>query len=67
MWPFGKKKLQIDPVCGMEVSAVDSLLQFYKGTTYHFCSASCRASFQKDPDKYSAQPATAPEPTTAAS
>ena len=24
----------------------------YKGKTYHFCSAGCKASFDKDPDKY---------------
>ncbi|MDA1188131.1 MAG: YHS domain-containing protein [Chloroflexi bacterium] len=57
MWPFSKTKLENDPVCGMDVDARAALLQFHKGTTYYFCSASCRASFQKDADKYAANPA----------
>jgi Cu+-exporting ATPase len=25
------------------------------GVTYHFCSAGCKASFEKEPDKYLAR------------
>lgn len=52
MWPFSGAKVENDPICGMEVEVDDSLLQFYNRETYHFCSSSCRASFQSDPGKY---------------
>jgi YHS domain-containing protein len=42
-----------DPVCGMEVD--ESNAQWtsdYKGKTYYFCAPGCKASFDKDPEKY---------------
>ncbi|MDP2933356.1 MAG: YHS domain-containing protein [bacterium] len=43
--------IEKDPVCGMESSA--SRITFsYKGKTYHFCSEGCKASFEKEPEKY---------------
>lgn len=42
-----------DPVCGMSVSpekaAAASVL---KGSTYYFCSRSCRDKFEQTPDTY---------------
>jgi Cu+-exporting ATPase len=42
-----------DPVCGMiiEDSAAAST-STYKGTTYYFCSKSCKEDFDKDPEAY---------------
>jgi xanthine dehydrogenase accessory factor len=43
----------IDTVCGMTVVADTSSRPFeYAGTTYYFCSAGCRGSFEKDPAAY---------------
>lgn len=42
-----------DPVCGMEVNEETATLKSeYKGTTYYFCGAGCKSSFDKDPEKY---------------
>ena len=42
-----------DPICGMMVepkyAAGSSVFQ---GTTYYFCSAGCKRSFDKDPAKH---------------
>lgn len=42
-----------DPVCGMDVnpqSAAASTL--HTGTTYYFCSRSCRDKFEQAPEQY---------------
>ena len=42
-----------DPVCGMNVDenkAAESAV--HKGKTYYFCSARCKTSFEKEPNKY---------------
>ena len=42
-----------DPVCGMDVDEKSAAGQSdYQGKTYNFCSAGCKASFDKDPQKY---------------
>jgi xanthine dehydrogenase accessory factor len=42
-----------DPVCGMTVEiATAHFFSEYKGTTYYFCAAGCKRSFDKDPQKY---------------
>jgi len=42
-----------DPVCGMMVEEESAAATSeYKGKTYYFCSAGCKASFDQDPDKY---------------
>jgi len=42
-----------DPVCGMTVNPATSTHRFdYKGETFHFCSAGCRAKFAADPLAY---------------
>ena len=51
-----------DPVCGMTVDPATSRHRFdHGGTTYHFCSAGCRAKFAAAPDSY-----LQPEPAAAA-
>lgn len=43
----------IDPVCGMTVAADAAHRPFeHAETTYYFCSAGCRAAFEKDPAAY---------------
>jgi YHS domain-containing protein len=41
-----------DPVCGMELKEAgpDSLV--HESKTYHFCSASCKGDFEKDPKAF---------------
>jgi xanthine dehydrogenase accessory factor len=53
----GPKLLQLaealDPVCGMTVMADASAMPVkHDGTTYYFCCAGCRRSFEEDPDAY---------------
>lgn len=43
---------KIDPVCGMDVDESVQYKTLYKGKIYYFCSASCKAKFEKDPDGY---------------
>lgn len=43
----------IDPVCGMSVDPDHAEYRsFQKGDTYYFCSAGCKAAFDRDPGKY---------------
>lgn len=45
-----------DPVCGMEIDpATAAGTSEYKGQTYYFCSAGCKKSFDKQPEKYVSQ------------
>ena len=45
--------LVTDPVCGMKVDPATSNHRFdHGGTTFHFCSAGCRAKFATDPESY---------------
>ena len=45
--------IEIDPVCGMEVDTITSLLSFdYEGTPYWFCGKGCLLDFRDDPEKY---------------
>lgn len=47
-----------DPVCGMTVTTgPDTPSVEHGGSEYHFCSASCRAKFVADPQRYLANPA----------
>lgn len=42
-----------DPVCGMLVEiATARFTSEYAGTTYYFCAAGCKRSFDKEPGKY---------------
>ncbi|MBI4767801.1 MAG: heavy metal translocating P-type ATPase [Deltaproteobacteria bacterium] len=42
-----------DPVCGMTIEDKDAAVTTdYKGKTYYFCSPSCQAKFEKDPQSF---------------
>jgi YHS domain-containing protein len=45
-----------DPVCGMQV-AITAMTDKseYQGHTYYFCSAECKQTFDKNPEKYTQQ------------
>lgn len=48
--------MQIDPVCGMEVDPQTAAGQSdYQGTTYYFCSLTCKRDFDNDPARYVGQ------------
>ncbi len=45
--------MAIDPVCGMQVD--EQAAQYtseYKGKVYYFCSASCKITFDSNPEAY---------------
>lgn len=43
----------VDPVCGMTVVKANAKATFdHMGTTYYFCSVSCKEAFAKEPEKY---------------
>ena len=60
MWPFGgKSNKSIDAVCRMEVEQSSAAgTSTYDGSTYYFCSKSCKTEFDQDPTKYLAQAGT---------
>jgi YHS domain-containing protein len=42
-----------DPICGMNVDETKAAATaVYKGKTYYFCCAGCKAKFEKEPEKY---------------
>ena len=42
-----------DPVCGMSVNeATAKWTSEHQGRKFHFCSAGCKASFDRNPAKY---------------
>ena len=41
-----------DLVCGMTVEENAKINSIHKGKTYGFCSASCKAKFDKDPEPF---------------
>ncbi len=46
--------MAIDPVCKMKVDEKTAKLKSeYQGKTYYFCAPSCKATFEKNPAKYS--------------
>ena len=45
-----------DPVCGMDVDPNTAAAKSeYQGKTYYFCAPGCKATFDKEPDKYAAK------------
>jgi YHS domain-containing protein len=45
-----------DPVCGMQVDENKAAASsHYKGKTYYLCSAACKATFEKNPEKFAKQ------------
>src|SRR5205807_876246 len=61
VWAFGYNVIGIpvaaaviDPVCGMSVDpATAEYRSFHAGKAYYFCSAGCKAGFDRDPEKLS--------------
>jgi len=42
-----------DPVCGMKVDETKTKLRSeHDGVAFYFCSAGCKARFDKDPHRY---------------
>jgi Cu+-exporting ATPase len=42
-----------DPVCGMQVNEMSAAAKSeHGGKTYYFCSAACKATFDKHLEKY---------------
>lgn len=42
-----------DPVCGMRVDENTAKFKSdYAGTTYYFCNDSCKAAFDKNPQRF---------------
>ena len=42
-----------DPVCGMDVDPKTAAAKSeHKGQTYYFCSKGCKATFDKNPEKF---------------
>lgn len=41
-----------DPVCGMMVDVSKAVSQIHNGTTYYFCSESCKEKFVAEPIRY---------------
>lgn len=47
------KKVEIDPVCGMEVlPGKTKLVSVYNGRSFWFCAPVCRKDFEENPQKY---------------
>lgn len=47
-----------DPVCGMIIEPSKAAGHAdYKGHAYHFCSASCKTKFDRDPEQYAGKSA----------
>lgn len=58
--PSSAPETDIDLVCGMTVTADESSRPYeYQGTTYYFCAPGCRAAFQRDPENYIKETASA--------
>jgi len=49
----GGDEMEKDPVCGMMVDPKRAAgSSVYGGKTYYFCSASCKATFDRSPARY---------------
>ena len=45
--------METDVVCGLKIDPAKAAGQSqYKGKTYYFCSASCKAKFDANPQQY---------------
>jgi YHS domain-containing protein len=52
---YQQDNIVADPVCGMQVNKAFAPAQTtYRGKTYYFCVAECRARFAEDPERYRA-------------
>jgi len=42
-----------DPICGMTIESTKAAgNSVFNGTTFHFCSVSCKKTFDKNPAKW---------------
>ncbi len=41
-----------DPVCGMAVDEATEHRTSHNGMEYYFCSADCKAAFERTPEQY---------------
>ncbi len=41
----------LDPACGVEIDKSSAIAVEYEGNTYYFCSETCKATFEKNPEK----------------
>jgi Cu+-exporting ATPase len=49
----GERVLVLDLVCGMTIDRAAAVATSdYRGQTYYFCSAACKAKFDKEPSLY---------------
>jgi Cu+-exporting ATPase len=49
-----------DPVCGMIVEPATAAAScVYQGKTYYFCAVGCKVAFEKDPERYLGEGASA--------
>jgi len=59
---LGGKKVNAmarDPVCGMQVDEKSAVIKAqHNGQTYYFCSPGCKATFEKEPARYTSAPGT---------
>lgn len=44
--------MEKDPVCGMEVDEKSEFNSTFNSKTYHFCSANCKETFDKNPQQF---------------
>ena len=50
---MSSKKTVKDPVCGMNIKPKEVQQRSdYQGSTYYFCSSTCKSQFDSQPDKY---------------
>jgi len=53
----GSPKMVTDPVCGMKVDPAKAAgTTRHRGRAFHFCSKSCLAKFEAEPDRYLPKP-----------
>ena len=46
----------MDPICGMSVNkAKAKYTSEHEGSTYYFCCAGCKQTFEKEPEKYATE------------
>ncbi len=43
-------RMDIDPVCHMQVKHMEGLSYVYKDVSYHFCSKNCFELFRENPE-----------------
>lgn len=45
--------MYVDPVCYQQIQIPNSIIStVYEGTTFYFCSVSCKRKFDFEPERY---------------